>query len=205
MATINKSQKINLENGFIQSSGSNAFQKLDMKSLDGLLADYAEKYKDGLVASIKRHKITASGEMEKSITFTLSDKNGIKVLDIYMVDYAKFVDKGVKGWGSTKNAPSSPYRFKTKGMNQEGRNSIRRYIESGKAKISSVRKYRPVGGERKSKSLIEAKVDTLVYLIKKYGIKTTNFIKEPTEKVFSDLAVRIADEYAVNISVQITK
>jgi len=207
MPTINRNQKINIENGFIESKAQSGFQKLDLKALDNLLLEYAEKYKDELVASIERKQITSSGEMEKNITFTLKDINGIKVLDIYLVDYAKFVDKGVKGWGSSKNAPSSPYKYKTKGMNQDGRNSIRRYIESGKAKVSSldVKRYGPVRGEKKSKSLIDARVDALIYLIKKYGIKTTNFIKEPTEKVFKDLAVRIADEYAVNISVQITK
>jgi hypothetical protein len=207
MPSISKNQVVNLENGFVQRSGSTAFQRLDLKSLDALLAEYAENYKDALIAEINRKQITASGEMEKNITFTLKDKQGIKVLEIYMVDYAKFIDKGVKGWGSSKNAPSSPYKYKTKGMNQEGRNSIRRYIESGKAKASSldVKRYGAVKGEKKSKSLIDARVDTLVYLIKKYGIKTKNFIDKPLKDTFKDLEVKIADEFAVNIAVQITR
>lgn len=207
MPSISRNQVVNLENGFVQRSGSTAFQKLDLKSLDRLLAEYAENYKDALIAEINRKQITASGEMEKNITFTLKDKQGIKVLEIYMVDYAKFIDKGVKGWGSSKNAPSSPYKYKTKGMNQEGRNSIKRYIESGKAKVSSldVKRYGAVKGEKKSKSLIDARVDTLVYLIKKYGIKTKNFIDKPLKDTFKDLEVKIADEFAVNIAVQITR
>lgn len=207
MPSIDVNQVVNLENGFVQRSGTTAFQRLDLKSLDALLAEYAENYKDALIAEIRRKQITASGEMEKNITFTLKDKQGIKVLEIYMVDYAKFIDKGVKGWGSSKNAPSSPYKFKTKGMNQEGRNSIRRYIESGKAKASSldVKRYGAVKGEKKSKSLIDARVDTLVYLIKKYGIKTKNFIDKPLKDTFKDLEVKIADEFAVNIAVQITR
>jgi hypothetical protein len=92
-------------------------------------------------------------------------------------------------------------------MNQEGRNSIKRYIESGKAKVSSldVKRYGAVKGEKKSKSLIDARVDTLVYLIKKYGIKTKNFIDKPLKDTFKDLEVKIADEFAVNIAVQITR
>jgi hypothetical protein len=207
MPSIDRNQVVNLENGFIKSGGTFAFQRLDLKSLDKLLAEYAENYKDALIAEIKRKQITASGEMEKNITFTLKDKQGIKVLEIYMVDYAKFIDKGVKGWGSSKNAPSSPYKYKTKGMNQEGRNSIKRYIESGKAKVSSldVKRYGAVKGEKKSKSLIDARVDTLVYLIKKYGIKTKNFIDKPLKDTFKDLEIKIADEFAVNIAVQITR
>jgi len=207
MQTIDKNQVVNLENGFIQKSGTFAFKKLDLKSLDLLLAEYAENYKDALIAEIRSKQITASGDMEKNITFTLKDVQGVKVLEIYMVDYAKFIDKGVKGWGSSKNAPSSPYQFKSKGMSQEGRNNIRRYIENGKGKVSSldVKRYGAVRGEKKSKSLIDARVDNLIYLIKKYGIKTKNFIDKPLKDTFKDLEVKIADEFAVNIAVQITR
>lgn len=207
MPTINKNQKINLENGFVQSSGSTGFQKLDLKSLDAMLAEYAENYKDALIAEINRKQITASGEMEKNITFTLKDVQGKKVLEIYMVDYAKFIDKGVKGVSSSRNAPNSPYKFKSFGMSQEGRNNIRRYIENGKGKVSSldVKRYGAVRGEKKSKSLIDARVDALIYMIKKYGIKTKNFIEKPLKDTFKDLEVRIADEFAVNIAVQITR
>jgi hypothetical protein len=146
--------------------------------------------------------------MEKNITFTLTEEsNGSKSLNIYFVNYAKFVDKGVKGWGSSKNAPNSPYQYKTKGMNAEGRESIKNYILSGKAKVrvKDVKKYGAVGGEKKGVSLLDAKVNTLVYLIKKYGIKTTNFIKEPTDRVFKDLPTAIAEEIGQQIAIQITR
>jgi hypothetical protein len=210
MPSISRNQVVNLENGFVQRSGSTAFQRLDLKSLDALLAEYAENYKDALIAEINRKQITASGEMEKNITFTLKDKQGIKVLEIYMVDYAKFIDKGVKGWGSSKNAPSSPYSYKNPPKTDSGgafRKSITRYIQSGKAKVSSldVKRYGAIKGEKKSKSLIDARVDTMMYLIRKYGIKTKNFIDKPLKDTFKDLEVKIADEFAVNIAVQITR
>lgn len=208
MPTINKNQKINLENGFVQKSGSTAFQKLDLKALDSLLAQYAEQFKDDLIANIERKQITASGEMEKNITFTLKDKNGIKVLEIYLVDYAKFVDKGVKGWGSSSNAPSSDYSFANPAKSDSRgkfRENIKRYILSGKAKVRSldVKRYGAVKGETKGVKLIDRRVNTMMYLIRKYGIKTTNFLKETTDKTFKDLEVKIADEFAVNIAVQI--
>ena len=208
MPTINKNQKINLENGFVQKSGSTSFQKLDLKALDSLLAQYAEQFKDDLIANIERKQITASGEMEKNITFTLKDKNGIKVLEIYLVDYAKFVDKGVKGWGSSRNAPSSDYSFANPAKsdsNGKFRENIKKYILSGKAKVRSldVKKYGAIKGETKGVKLIDRRVNTMMYLIRKYGIKTTNFLKETTQQSFKDLEVKIADEFAVNIAVQI--
>lgn len=210
MQTIDKNQVINLENGFVQKSGTYAYKKLDLKSLDLLLAEYAENYKDALIAEIRTKQITASGDMEKNITFTLKDVQGKKVLEIYMVDYAKFIDKGVKGWHSSTNAPSSDYSFKNPAKtksNGKFRESITRYVQSGKAKVSSldVKRYGAVRGEKKSKSLIDARVDTLMYLIRKYGIKTKDFINKPLKDTFKDLEIRIADEFAVNIAVQITR
>jgi hypothetical protein len=203
--SITKSQNANL--GFLDSVGGE-YQMLDLSGIDKVLQEYAVKYKDELIVSIRNNRITASGDMEKNITFTLTEEsNGSKSLNIYFVDYAKFVDKGVKGWRSNKNAPNSPYQYKTKGMDSKGRESIKNYILSGKAKVrvKDVKKYGAVGGEKKGVSLLDAKVNTLVYLIKKYGIKTTNFIKEPTDRVFKDLPIAISEEIGQQIAIQITR
>jgi hypothetical protein len=202
---ITRSQNANL--GFLDSVAQD-INRLDLSGIDKVLFEYAEKYKNELVVSIKRNRVSASGDMEQNIRYDLiEESDGSKSLNIYFVDYAKFVDKGVKGWRSSKNAPNSPYQYKTKGMNAEGRESIKNYILSGKAKVrvKDVKKYGAVGGEKKGVSLLDAKVNTLIYLIKKYGIKTTNFIKEPTDRVFKDLPIAISEEIGQQIAIQITR
>lgn len=207
---INKSQKINLD--FLNDNASvNRMQVVDMKGVDAILSEYAEKFKTNLVASIKRHQVTASGDMQSpdNLYFDLvEESNGSRTLNIHVVEYAKFVDKGVKGWGSSKNAPASPYSYHNPAKtssNGEFRKSIKRYIESGNAKVrvSDVRKYGAVGGEKKKLSLIDLKVNKLMYLIRRFGIKTTNFLQQPLEQSFKGLEKKIADEYAVNISVKL--
>jgi len=149
--------------------------------------------------------------MEQNIRYDLiEESDGSKSLNIYFVDYAKFVDKGVKGWGSSKNAPNSPYSYKNPPKTKSGgkfRESIKDYILSGRAKVrvTDVKKYGAVGGEKKGVSLLDAKVNTLMFLIRKYGIKTTNFIKEPTERVFKDLPIAISEEIGQQIAIQITR
>lgn len=206
---INKSQKINLD--FLNETGTSKYQKVDMKGVDAILLEYAQKFKTNLVASIKRHQVTASGDMQSddNLYFDLvEESDGSTTLNIHVVEYAKFVDKGVKGWGSSKNAPFSPYSFHNPAKtssNGEFRKSIKRYIESGKAKVrvSDVKKYGAVGGEVKKLPLIDLKVNKLMYLIRRFGIKTTNFLQEPLEQSFKGLEKKIADEYAVNISVKL--
>lgn len=208
---INKSQKINLD--FLNDTGTTQYQKVDMKGIDAILLEYANKFKSNLVASIKTHQITASGRMQSddNLYFNLvEESDGSKTLNIHVVEYAKYVDKGVKGWGSSKNAPSSPYSFSNPARtssNGQFRRNIKEYIESGKAKVrvSDVRKYGAVGGEKKKLSLIDAKVNKLMYLIRRFGIKTTNFLQQPIEQSFKGLEKKIADQYAVNISVKLFK
>lgn len=208
---INKSQKINLD--FLNDTGTTQYQKVDMKGIDAILLEYANKFKSNLVASIKTHQVTASGRMQSddNLYFNLvEESDGSKTLNIHVVEYAKYVDKGVKGWGSSKNAPSSPYSFSNPARtssNGQFRRNIKEYIESGKAKVrvSDVRKYGAVGGEKKKLSLIDAKVNKLMYLIRRFGIKTTNFLQQPIEQSFKGLEKKIADQYAVNISVKLFK
>lgn len=208
---INKSQKVNLD--FLNDTGTSQYQKIDMKGVDKILIEYANKFKTNLVASIKTHQVTASGRMQSddNLYFKLiEESDGSKTLDFYIVEYAKYVDKGVKGWGSSKNAPSSPYSYSNPAKtssNGEFRRSIKEYIESGKAKVrvSDVRKYGAVGGEKKKLSLIDAKVNKLMYLIRRFGIKTTNFLQQPIDESFKGLETKIADEFAVNISVKLFK
>ena len=127
-------------------------------------------------------------------------------LRIYMANYYDFVNKGVKGVDSSKNAPSSPYKYKTYGMSEAGRKSIKQYIQSGKAKIKvATRKntVNAVGQEKKKVSLLDLKTDALVYLIKKWGIKTTNFFDDATEQVQKEMIEDLGEVMARTIVIQI--
>ena len=209
MGSIAENQKVLIENGFLES-GAGTYQKLDLKGIDSVLAKYAEEFKDNLIVSINSKRINASGEMEKNITFDIIDEEGVKVMNIYVVDYAKFVDKGVRGWGSSKNAPTSPYSYGNpakKSSNGQFRKSIKNYILSGKAKVAAtdVKTYGAVKYEKKNKSLIDQQTEQLMYLIRRYGIKTTNFLSGTIDKTFGTLAQDIAIEIGREISINITK
>jgi hypothetical protein len=144
------------------------------------------------------------------------DNNGNR-LTITMLDYYDFVNEGVKGVKSSKNASTSPYKFKNYGMSQEGRASIKEYILSGKAKVRNTQgdKARGIGLERKGvkfsqkKSLIDRQVDTLIYNIKKYGIKKTDYFTDAFEKVFAnwerDMAEAYGEDFALSLQLKSKK
>jgi hypothetical protein len=91
-------------------------------------------------------------------------------------------------------------------MSESGRKSIKQYIQSGKAKIKvATRKntVNAVGQEKKKVSLLDLKTDALVYLIKKWGIKTTNFFDDATEQVEKEMIEDLGEVMARTIVIQI--
>lgn len=143
------------------------------------------------------NNVVASGRMisDDNFKFTITPKpDGSTVIDLFMVYYADYVNKGVQGVKSSTNAPGSPYKFKNFGMSADGRKSILEYITSGKAKITDISKtkYGKVGIERKSKEtpsqaeINQREAEKMIYLIKAYGIKTTNFINEAWDQFKKD-------------------
>ena len=178
-----------------------------------ILEQYGVEFKKVLEDLMKQRQISASGELADSINPQIDNEG--KRLTITMLDYYDFVNEGVKGVKSSKNASTSPYKFKNYGMNAEGRASIKNYILSGKAKVRSTGgdKARGIGIERKGvqfsqkKSLIDRQVDTLIYNIKKYGIKKTDYFTDAFEKVFANWEQDMAEAFGedVALSLQLKK
>jgi hypothetical protein len=178
-----------------------------------ILEQYGVEFKKVLEDLMKQRQISASGELADSINPQIDNEG--KRLTITMLDYYDFVNEGVKGVKSSKNASTSPYKFKNYGMNAEGRASIKNYILSGKAKVSATGgdKARGYGLERKGvqfakkKSLIDRQVDTLIYNIKKYGIKKTDYFTDAFEKVFANWEQDMAEAFGedVALSLQLKK
>ena len=172
--------------------GKTDFSIEDTANLDlnnptlALFFEYAKIFQEEVREQIKNKNITSSGKLADNIDVVANDKGtGIY---ISMIDYYDFVNKGVKGVDSSKNAPSSPYQYKTYGMPQTARKGLKEYINSGKASIRVVNKKKTtIGAEKKKASLIDLKVNQLVYNIKKYGIKTTSYLDNALNEVLPKL------------------
>jgi hypothetical protein len=205
---ITQSQKINLENGLVGSSGSFNFTEDIAKDLNALLIARAEFFKDEWVSILNQKKVIASGNIENVDYEIVEDANKM-TLNISYAYYAKFVDEGVKGVRSSKNAPNSPYQFKNFGMSAEGRESIKKWMSSAKAKVRTkdVKKYGAKGIERKFKKISEMdeRINTTIYNIKKYGIKTRNFIDPVLKKTLEGFEQELGEAIGKTITINIFK
>ena len=162
--------------------------------IGGVLEQYGNLFLENIEKYANQEKVVASGALLKNMTAEIRDTGNLKTFTLKLLDYFDYPNEGVKGVDSSKNAPDSPYQYKNYGMPDEARASLKKYILSGKAKVASVKKDKAlgIGFEKKNlkqtnkKTIIESQVNTMVYLIKKYGIKATHYFDLAFEETFSD-------------------
>jgi hypothetical protein len=171
----------------------------------GVVAGMLEQYGAELLTNISyfgnNKGVVGSGDLLSSMVPEITEDNGVTTFRLRMLDYYDYPNEGVKGVNSSSNAPGSPYQYRNYGMSSEGRASLKKYILSGKAKITSVKNDKALGkgGEKigvafsNKKALIDQQVDTLAYLIKRFGIKKTNYFTDAFNKTFKSFEVDMVE------------
>jgi hypothetical protein len=193
---INKAQA-----DFLSSGGD--FGGTDIVEF-GVVASLLEQYGAELLTNISyfgnNKGVVGSGDLLSSMVPELTEENGIDIFRLRMLDYYDYPNEGVKGVASSSNAPSSPYQYRNYGVPASMKDSLKKYILSGKAKITSVRNDKALGkgGEKigvafSNKTLIDKQVDTLAYLIKRFGIKKTNYFTDAFNKTFQTFEVDMVE------------
>ena len=175
--------------------------KFELIVTTNVLEEYGVKFKARVEQLIKQRNVSATGDLADSVKPIIVEEGDEIKLQIKVIDYFDYPNKGVRGKDDESNAPNSPYKYKNYGMNKKGRAGIKQYILSGKAKVSIVRndKAAGIGGERKGisfkpkKSLIDSQTDQLIYMIKKYGIKATNYFTDAFNETMKDFKVTMAE------------
>jgi hypothetical protein len=203
---LGKAQQDAINSGVLNKIGSDKFE---IFVASNLLEQYGVEFAKVLAENIRKRGITASGALADNIFPSVSADGA--TLTVKVLDYYDFINEGVRGVKSSKNASGSPYKFKNFGMNAEGRKSIRQYIQSGKAKVSSTMsdKARGIGLESKGvkfkekKSLIDRQVDNLIYMIKRYGIKKTNYFTDTVKQVFSDFEKQMGEALGYDVKINL--
>ena len=192
---IRKAQNEALASGF-DFGGDNI---TEFTVVNGTLEQYAEEFLKNISYFANNKNTTSSGDLLKNMIPEIVEGNGSIVFRLKMIDYYDFPNEGVKGVRSSRNAPKSPYKYKNYGVPQSMADSLKKYIQSGKAKITSVMNDKALGkgGEKKGlrfagkKTLIDTQVATLGYLIKRFGIKSTNYFTDAFNKTFEDFEVKM--------------
>ena len=197
-----------ISSGFLDRVGADK-NTFEIYVASNLLEQYGVEFAKVLAENIRKKGLTSSGALADNIFPSVSQDG--KKLTVKVLDYYDYVNEGVRGVRSSSNAAGSPYKFKNYGMNAEGRKSIREYIQSGKAKVSSTMndKARGIGLESKGvkfkekKSLIDRQVDNLIYMIKRFGIKKTNYFTDTVKEVFADFEAQMGEALGYDVKINL--
>lgn len=206
---IRKAQNEALASGF-DFGGDNI---TEFSVVNGVFEQYAEEFLKNISYFANNKKVVSSGDLLKNMVPEIVEGNGSIIFRLKMIDYYDFPNEGVKGLRSSRNAPKSPYKYRNYGVPQSMKDSLKKYIQSGKAKITSVMNDKALGkgGERKGlrfagkKTLIDTQVATLGYLIKRFGIKSTNYFTDAFNKTFEDFEVKMFEAVESGIIITFEK
>jgi hypothetical protein len=187
---------------------------VELTVTERILTEYGAEFKLLLERLIRERQITASGNLADISNPEVVTATGATTLTVRMVDYYDFVNKGVRGIKSSRNAPKSPYQFRTFGISDGMRKSLTLYVQSNRAKISTVKKIKDralgIGLERKglkssTRPTIEQQVNTLGYMIKAYGIKERGYFDDAFDKVFANFEIVMQEAVGTDIILTLTR
>lgn len=201
--SISKAQKAALDSGY-DFGGENL---MEFNAVNSILEQYGAELLKNINKFGNNKGVVGSGELLSNLIPEIVEQDGVTTFTLRMLDYYDYPNQGVKGVDSSKNAPKSDYQYKNYGMSESGRASLKKYIQSGKAKITSVMNDKALGkgGEKigvsfaSKKTLIDKQVETLAYLIKRFGIKTTNYFTDAFNKTFENFEISVAEAVGTDI------
>ena len=205
--SIEESQVIQLDNGFVGGSGSFNFREVTTNEISALLIERAELFKEVWLEQLNSKKIIASGDIE-NVGYELVKGDKSVSINITFPYYAKFQDEGVMGWIS--KSPQSRFKFKNSySMSKAGRESLSKWLRSSKAKVrtTDVQKYGAQGVEKKFKriSQFDRNLNRLIFNIKSYGIKPRNFIEPTIKKSLVGFEKELGEAIGKTITINIFK
>jgi hypothetical protein len=175
--------------------------KEDMPLALQLVAEYVEAFERQVADELNRLDKVDTGDLASSIKFeTTETKNGI-IIQVFVNDYYKFVDKGVRGAGANSINNTSPYKFRKKMPPIE---PIRKWIARNgiRARATDVKKYGAVGRENR-----QPQDKSLAYIIarsiKSKGLERTGFWTDSIEQTFKDFDVKMSQALGIDIRVNL--
>lgn len=162
------------------------------------LTDFGKQIQKQAKTNLTRsgHKDTSALYNSIKVEGRLSKSGRSIQFDIYMQDYGKFVDKGVKGVGGTKangkkweekRVTNSPFKYTTK-------------MPPTKALDGWVLRKGFVGrndkGQMMSRSSVKFAVAKSIFHM---GLETTNFFSKPLEDAFRKLPDELVEKFGLDV------
>ena len=178
--------------------------KEDMALASQMVAEYVKEFESRVATELDRVGRVDTGDLASSIRYeTTETANGL-IIEVYVNDYYKFVDKGVRGVGRNNINTTSPYRFRYLNPSKSHVAAIRKWIARNgiKSRAADVQKYGAVGREnRQPQDVRLAKI--IARSIKSKGLRRTGFWTDSISETFKDFDVKMSQALGIDVRVNL--
>jgi len=200
MAVASKAKVEGLVNiGGVSRSGVNYVKDVDAMLVKNV-TQAMEKLGAKLALKLSENSPSDTGAMEGAFNFlgVKETKTGYRIEIKVGVDYADYIDKGVRGIQNRRktypNAEGKFYQYKTYGMPPEALQKLQGWMERKNMEVEATNLRIKSGQEesmagRQMLPQISTSAKRLAYYIKKYGIEGRQFIKKSIQDVTPDFQV----------------
>jgi hypothetical protein len=207
--SINKRQESYLKTTHLDNIGTwkGSIAPVQLSEVEATMLDMAILFKTTAQDELSAKQAIDSNSLAESIQFEqVKFFGGVYSVDINVLDYYKFVNKGVKG---TQGGPNSPYAFKNNFVSKSFMLSIRKWIiRHGLKSNSKPAKRNPLGTEAKTKNFTES-TNAMAYAvatsIKKKGLKPTGFWDKAETVTQAQMEKSLGNAFAIDIVNEIVK
>lgn len=185
--------------GGISRSGVNYVKDVDAMLVKNV-TQAMNKLGAKLALKLSENAPSDTGAMEGAFNFlgVKETKTGYRIEIKVGVDYADYIDKGVRGIQNRRktypNAEGKFYQYKTYGMPPEALQKLQGWMERKNMEVEATNLRIKSGQEdsmagRQMLPQISTSAKRLAYYIKKYGIEGRQFIKKSIQDVTPDFQV----------------
>jgi hypothetical protein len=182
-------------------SDKGSFEPVKLDAVEQTLVEMAILFKTTAEDRLSVQNAIDTGKLADSIQFTqVKYLGGVYSVDINVLDYYDFVNKGVKG---LNGGGSSPYQYKNLGVSKAMLFAIRKWlIRHGLKSNSKAARKNPLGTEKKTRAFDNTS-NSMAYAIaksiKKKGLKPTGFWDSAEQATEKEMEKSLGNAFAVDI------
>ncbi len=195
---------------YIVKSGKN---KADFSKVDGnlgvvqaMIAEYIAEFIKNAEDNLRKTDSITTGNLTDSINFELTTTKSGYTIDFTILDYYKFVDKGVKGAGQSRKNNTSPFKFKFIKPSKSHVIAIEKWIIRNRLTATARDLKGGMGRERKAIDATKGR-KSLAYAIatsiKKDGLYETGFWSDALTDTFKDFGVRLSEALGRSVTINL--
>ena len=202
--SLPRAQRAVIDSGFLDSLGSNEPGAVALDETSKAILRVSGEFIDDCATNLIKADRVSSGSLTDSMRPVIVEAGVNNIIDIYINDYYKFVDKGVRGWQDKKGS-GSPYAFKRPAGGKRGSSkmvtAIRKWVIREGISFRNQRSTISARDARRAK-ITDTSTKTAIVIsgkIRRDGLRRTGFFTDAVRTLEDKLGRGVANALRIDV------